>query len=80
MHMQPLYADVQITGGQGAQAHFERGICLPSGSSMSEDDQSRVIRALRSLLTTDAVVDLGEQIDITDEQAQQHQGSRAPMS
>lgn len=43
MHLQPLYAETQMTGGKAAATHYERGLCLPSGSSLNEDQQSRVI-------------------------------------
>lgn len=74
MHLQPLYSDAQVTGGNGAERHFETGICLPSGSSMTDADLARVVAVLRSTLTEDAVIDLQEQIDVT-EQPQQYQGS-----
>ncbi|MEL7210711.1 MAG: DegT/DnrJ/EryC1/StrS family aminotransferase, partial [Actinomycetota bacterium] len=47
MHTQPVFADSERIGGGVADGLFERGICLPSGSSMSDADQDRVIEALR---------------------------------
>ena len=43
MHMQPVFAGARAIGGAVAQDLFERGICLPSGSRLSTDDQQRVI-------------------------------------
>ena len=43
MHLQPLYADAPVIGGGVSQSLFENGICLPSGTSLSEEDQDRVI-------------------------------------
>jgi dTDP-4-amino-4,6-dideoxygalactose transaminase len=50
MHIQPVYKDAPIIGGSVAETIFATSICLPSGSSLSDDDQQRVIDALRSLL------------------------------
>lgn len=43
MHLQPFYAEASVRGGARAAALFERGLCLPSGSSLSLADQDRVI-------------------------------------
>jgi dTDP-4-amino-4,6-dideoxygalactose transaminase len=50
MHLQPLYADAPVIGGKVAETIFERGLCLPSGSSLTDDDQDRVIAIIRSML------------------------------
>ena len=51
MHLQPLFADAIVHEDGTAQWLFEHGICLPSGSSMSDLDVSKVCdvidRALR---------------------------------
>jgi pyridoxal phosphate-dependent aminotransferase EpsN len=43
MHMQPVFSTVPTLGGELAQHLFEEGLCLPSGSSMSDDDVARVV-------------------------------------
>lgn len=43
MHRQPLYENARVVGGGVADAIFERGICLPSGSGLTDADLSRVI-------------------------------------
>lgn len=43
MHQQPVFADNPVVGGGVADDIFARGICFPSGSSMSEDDLDRVV-------------------------------------
>jgi dTDP-4-amino-4,6-dideoxygalactose transaminase len=48
MHLQPAYAAYPVVGGEFAALTFERGICLPSGSSMGDDVVARVVRAFRS--------------------------------
>ena len=42
MHLQPLFKDVLVIEDGTSQKLFERGICLPSGSSMSDVDVLRV--------------------------------------
>jgi dTDP-4-amino-4,6-dideoxygalactose transaminase len=46
MHLQPVFADAPTYGGEVSAALFERGLCLPSGSSLSDDDQRRVVEIL----------------------------------
>jgi pyridoxal phosphate-dependent aminotransferase EpsN len=48
MHLQPLYGRAEHFGGEIAADLFHRGICLPSSSSLSTDDQARVIASVRS--------------------------------
>jgi dTDP-4-amino-4,6-dideoxygalactose transaminase len=50
MHLQPVFADVPVVGGSVAADLFERGLCLPSGSSMSDDDVGRVVAAIAAEL------------------------------
>ena len=50
MHMQPIFADAESVGGGIAQRLFETGLCLPSSSSLTHDDQLRVIDAVRTAL------------------------------
>jgi dTDP-4-amino-4,6-dideoxygalactose transaminase len=47
MHLQPLYKGYEFIGGQVAEGIFNNGICLPSGTSMTEEDQERVIASVR---------------------------------
>jgi len=50
MHLQPLYASAPARIDGTAARVFERGLCLPSGSGMTDDDLDRVIEVLESLL------------------------------
>jgi dTDP-4-amino-4,6-dideoxygalactose transaminase len=45
MHLQPAYRGCRTIGGAVAEDLFLRGICLPSGSTLGEDAQRRVIEA-----------------------------------
>jgi dTDP-4-amino-4,6-dideoxygalactose transaminase len=49
MHLQPVFAGAAVRGGARAAALFERGLCLPSGSSLSAADQDRVIQIVASV-------------------------------
>ena len=50
MHLQPLYTSAPMYGGSVAEDLFDRGICLPSGSSLSEDDQDRALATIRGMV------------------------------
>lgn len=47
MHLQAFYRDAPRFGGEVAQDLYERGLCLPSTSSMSVSEQDRVIDSVR---------------------------------
>ena len=50
MHLQPLFAGAPARIDGTAARIFERGLCLPSGSGIADDDLDRVIEALQGLL------------------------------
>jgi dTDP-4-amino-4,6-dideoxygalactose transaminase len=50
MHLQPLYAAAPMRGGAVAERIFATGLCLPSGSGMTDDEQDRVIAAAVDVL------------------------------
>ena len=43
MHQQPLFADAESVGGVVSDAIFETGICLPTGSALTDAQIDRVI-------------------------------------
>ncbi len=49
LHSQPIFANCEVIGGQVAENLFENGLCLPSGSNLTELDVNRVIDAIRSV-------------------------------
>ncbi len=49
MHLQPLYADAEVFGGAVSSRLFERGLCIPSGSSLNDDQRTRVAEEIRSV-------------------------------
>jgi pyridoxal phosphate-dependent aminotransferase EpsN len=48
MHLQPVFSGFRVRGGAVAADLFDRGLCLPSGSSMSDADVERVVSEVRS--------------------------------
>ncbi len=46
MHMQPVYKDAPYYGGNICEKLFDKGLCLPSSSNLSDTEVSRVIEAL----------------------------------
>jgi dTDP-4-amino-4,6-dideoxygalactose transaminase len=44
MHKQPVFSSYQMVGGQISESLFDTGLCLPSGSNLTQDDLERVIR------------------------------------
>ncbi len=49
LHLQPVFADARVVGGACCATIFDRGLCLPSGSSLSDGDLVRVIEAVRAV-------------------------------
>lgn len=47
MHLQVLYSHSQCYGGRVAEDLYRRGICLPSSSSLSADEQLHVVNQVR---------------------------------
>jgi len=47
MHMQPVFKGCRVVGGSVAEDLFERGLCLPSGTQLSREEQDRVIETIR---------------------------------
>ncbi len=52
MHLQPIYRHCQRVGGEVAEALYQSGLCLPSGSGLSLCDQNRICEALFSAWQT----------------------------
>jgi dTDP-4-amino-4,6-dideoxygalactose transaminase len=50
MHLQRAFAASPVCGGRVAEEVFQTGLCLPSGSSMSDADVDRVADAVRDSL------------------------------
>jgi dTDP-4-amino-4,6-dideoxygalactose transaminase len=42
LHLQPVFDGFRVRGGERSEAIFERGLCLPSGSNLSQADLERI--------------------------------------
>lgn len=49
MHVQPVFAPARALGGQVAERVFAQGLCLPSGSAMTDADVDRVCTRIETL-------------------------------
>ncbi len=49
MHLQPVFAGYRVRGGAVAEQIFQRGLCLPSGSSLCDVDRARVAKIVRAI-------------------------------
>lgn len=50
LHMQPVYQQARYYGDDVAENLYYRGICLPSGSDLSEDDFLRIFQVFLKVL------------------------------
>lgn len=48
MHLQPIFEKYPYYGTNVAEQLFENGLCLPSGSNLTQDDLSRIERVLKN--------------------------------
>ncbi len=51
MHLQPVYRDCRVRGGRVASRLFEQGLCLPSGSSLTKDDLTRIVSIIHRTMS-----------------------------
>lgn len=47
LHLQPVFAGALVYGNGTAENLFKRGLCLPSGNSLSATDQQAVIKVVK---------------------------------
>lgn len=50
MHLQPVFADCPFYGDGTSEELFNNGLCLPSGSNMTEEEQKRVAEKIIQLM------------------------------
>lgn len=48
MHLQPVFETAPYYGGNISEKLFDNGLCLPSGSNLSDDDRERITKAVYS--------------------------------
>lgn len=49
MHLQPVFADCEVVGGSVSEELFVQGLCLPSGSNLTESELAQVVRGIRKI-------------------------------
>jgi pyridoxal phosphate-dependent aminotransferase EpsN len=49
LHMQPVFAGCESIGGAIASDLFARGLCLPSGSNLTDEDLERAIEGIKAV-------------------------------
>lgn len=51
MHLQPVFADAPYYGTNVAEQLFDDGLCLPSGSNLTDDDRERIEKIIRKFFS-----------------------------
>ena len=52
MHRQPVFENYETIGGTVADTLFEQGLCLPSGTAITEEQLSRIVSIIRDMTTS----------------------------
>ena len=50
MHLQPVFKGYDYYGSNIAETFFDSGLCLPSGSNLTDDDREKIAESIRKLL------------------------------
>ncbi len=50
MHLQPIFKDCPYYGGNISETLFNNGLCLPSGSNLTDEDRNRIKTSIKKLL------------------------------
>jgi len=50
MHLQPVFTNCDYYGGTVAEDLFKEGLCLPSGSNLSDADRERIAESIQKVL------------------------------
>jgi dTDP-4-amino-4,6-dideoxygalactose transaminase len=49
LHLQPVFANCECIAGEIAEDLFDKGLCLPSGSNLTDEDLERVIHEIKKI-------------------------------
>jgi len=49
MHMQPVFKDAPAYVNEVSEDLFNRGLCLPSGSNLTQENKERVVKAIKEV-------------------------------
>jgi dTDP-4-amino-4,6-dideoxygalactose transaminase len=50
MHLQPIFENYPYYGGAVSETLFDTGLCMPSGSNLSDADRERIAKVLTTIL------------------------------
>jgi dTDP-4-amino-4,6-dideoxygalactose transaminase len=50
MHLQPIFEKYPYYGGSVSESLFDTGLCMPSGSNLSDADRERIAKVLTTIL------------------------------
>lgn len=50
MHLQPVFKDCRYYGNHVSEKLFENGLCLPSGSNLTDEERQRIINSILKLI------------------------------
>lgn len=50
MHLQPVYKDAAFYGENISETLFKKGLCLPSGSNLTDSDRQRIKNSIKKIL------------------------------
>jgi dTDP-4-amino-4,6-dideoxygalactose transaminase len=53
MHLQPVFREYPFYGDHSSDNLFENGLCLPSGSNLSAEDRSRILKCFKSVFNNE---------------------------
>lgn len=51
MHMQPVFKDCSYYGANVSEILFKNGLCLPSGSNLTDSDRKRIKSSIQKMIT-----------------------------
>lgn len=49
MHLQPVFANAPYYGGKVAEELFDNGLCLPSGSNLTDEERARIAKKVKEV-------------------------------
>lgn len=50
MHLQPIFSDAPYYGKDVSEQLFQKGLCLPSGSNMTDNDRERIAKIFEEMI------------------------------
>ena len=56
MHLQPVFAGAPFYGNGSSERLFEKGLCLPSGSNLTDEELYRVVDVVKGCYTSTEVI------------------------